>query len=1131
MKKTLLVFILCLATALCFTGCDWFKKDCEHTYDNACDITCNECGEERTVTHDYTAADCDTPKTCKVCGATEGKALGHSWSDGSCENAISCSVCGEIAGKPFGHRWSDPDPTLCSSKRSCFICGATEGEDKAHSYDNDCDTSCNACGKDREISHDWCAEACGLERYCSVCGHSDGEIMTHDWLAATCTNPKTCDNCGETEGEALHHECTDVRYNAEGHWYACPNCNEGDDDSFEKHSGLEPNCSERGYCLTCSQTYGSVIPDAHDFSTLYVWAENYVSVEAYAECIYCGEEHSESAETKFEAGVATVEFKNDLFEDKLLRNVISAVDLSADELKALVAQALAAGEREIYVDLKADAPASFVTAIRAAILESDAEDGSVSLTLTGIETIPDDHTTVTTESGEVMIDEIAFSALPELLSVKLPDAKYIGEQAFQNCKNLSTMYAPKAEQVCRLAFMGTAITEVNLPLAKEIGESAFLNLDLVAVSIPSATYIGLTAFANLKDDAKGYTLYLNAKGNITIEKTAFFTGQTTPALTKQIKLILNSDKYNKVNGNTWAGFSWKSIRLICSDGSFDHSITDCVYTFSDDYSYCEAEGACHKCGMKVYEKVTTGYSDGVLTADFKTSGFESQTKSMILGTQLTPEELQEDVGLLLGLGIRNLLIYLPADAPAEMITAIRRAICDTEGVADGSVNLTLEGVTTIPDDEEWECIAFGYGDVYDEVSGSSYTEYVTQLASVNLPDVTYIGSHAFYYCEYLTSVTAPKVQTIGQDAFSYTALTSVEFPELTTIPYGLFSGTWTLTSAKFPKVTTIENAGLLIGWQFAPDENPTPFPLELTAEGDITFNGSYHFNIDSQNYSGKVDLVLHSNKVGEVDGLTWNGYTFRSIEFLCTDGTTNHSYGEAVEVEYGTHKMTCSVCKIAKFEKCHGEEPTCQELGTCAFCGKTYGEFSDHIIDPATGYCKFGCGEWMATFAIEQSDTLTYHLNLSGFQNQTLADGSVVTLLADGSMFGWGVVGDYTLDLNAYTLTNERYSLYVGYAVGGHEISLVNNGNERSAIPFIRMNNATLKVGSKVDVAAMILFYNTCTVDLTNADFVSCKLTLNLDGCNTSQFVLGNYAIYDAYGNVVTGALSNGQLYIIKAAE
>ena len=264
--------------------------------------------------------------------------------------------------------------------------------------------------------------------------------------------------------------------------------------------------------------------------------------------------------------------------------------------------------------------------------------------------------------------------------------------------------------------------------------------------------------------------------------------------------------------------------------------------------------------------------------------------NVVDATAMNADQLNAAVTKALEAGETDIEVTLKPDAPAEMITAIRRAICDTEGVADGSINLTLKGVTTIPGTTNWDGVAFGPGDIYDEAGEIVDQELVTQLASINLPDATEIGAQAFYFCENLVSVSAPKAQTIGAQALGYTALTSVEFPELTTIPTDMFSGTWTLSSAKFPKVTTIEQGGLLVGAKFTPENNPTPFPLELTAEGNITFNGSNHFNIASQNYSGKVDLVLNIDKKDQVtfhdDGTaTWQvredlSYTFKSITFV-----------------------------------------------------------------------------------------------------------------------------------------------------------------------------------------------------------------------------------------------------------
>ena len=296
--------------------------------------------------------------------------------------------------------------------------------------------------------------------------------------------------------------------------------------------------------------------------------------------------------------------------------------------------------------------------------------------------------------------------------------------------------------------------------------------------------------------------------------------------------------------------------------------------------------------LKVGKDAVTLYSVKVTPWEEKEidGGVATEALSSINATAMTPDKLNATVTKALEEGETDITVTLKPDAPAEMITAIRRAICDTDGVADSSIHLTLKGVTTIPGTTNWDGVAFGPGDIYDEAGKIVDQELVTQLASINLPDVTEIGAQAFYFCENLVTVSAPKAQTIGAQALGYTALTSVEFPELTTIPTDMFSGTWTLSSAKFPKVTTIEQGGLLVGAKFWPENNPTPFPLELTAEGDITFNGSNHFNIAERNYTGKVDLVLNIDKKDQVtfhdDGTaTWQvrddlSYTFKSITFV-----------------------------------------------------------------------------------------------------------------------------------------------------------------------------------------------------------------------------------------------------------
>ena len=254
--------------------------------------------------------------------------------------------------------------------------------------------------------------------------------------------------------------------------------------------------------------------------------------------------------------------------------------------------------------------------------------------------------------------------------------------------------------------------------------------------------------------------------------------------------------------------------------------------------------------------------------------------NIINATAMDATALNEAVVNALELEYTDLTVTLAAEPESEMYAAIRRALIDTEGVVDGSINLTLKGATVMPDHSiELQDGSIAFGEIWQDENGETLNnpEQVLELHSISLPDMLTIGEGAFEGCGNLTSINAPKVQTIGKYALSKTALTSVEFPELKTITTNLLGSTNTLTSARFPKVTTIENAGLMIGYSF----NPESVSLELTAEDDITFNGNSHFNVESQNYSTKVDLVLHSNKQDEVtDGNQWKGYTFKSITFV-----------------------------------------------------------------------------------------------------------------------------------------------------------------------------------------------------------------------------------------------------------
>ena len=75
--------------------------------------------------HEWESATCTLPKTCPLCGETEGEPLGHAWLDATCVAPQTCSVCMETQGIPTVHAWSDAS---CMAPMTCSVCATTQGD-------------------------------------------------------------------------------------------------------------------------------------------------------------------------------------------------------------------------------------------------------------------------------------------------------------------------------------------------------------------------------------------------------------------------------------------------------------------------------------------------------------------------------------------------------------------------------------------------------------------------------------------------------------------------------------------------------------------------------------------------------------------------------------------------------------------------------------------------------------------------------------------------------------------------------------------------------------------------------------------------------------------------------------------
>ncbi len=96
--KKLLNFCLCLAMILSLAACG--------------------------CRHEWIAANCDTAKTCSLCGEVEGEALGHKWTEADCETAKRCETCGKQEGEALGHKWLN---ATTEAPKTCENCQKTEG--------------------------------------------------------------------------------------------------------------------------------------------------------------------------------------------------------------------------------------------------------------------------------------------------------------------------------------------------------------------------------------------------------------------------------------------------------------------------------------------------------------------------------------------------------------------------------------------------------------------------------------------------------------------------------------------------------------------------------------------------------------------------------------------------------------------------------------------------------------------------------------------------------------------------------------------------------------------------------------------------------------------------------------------
>ncbi len=181
---------------------------------------CSVCGEILTAResipasgHTWADATCTEPKTCSVCGETEGDALGHTWTAANCTSPKTCSVCNVTEGTALGHTEETiPGKTAtCSSTgltdgKICTVCGIKTVAQQTiptspHATSGECDTTCNTCGGAVDAFADHTTSgACDTE--CNVCGEQITNASGHKYVSDCSAR---CSVCGEKRSTAVKH--------------------------------------------------------------------------------------------------------------------------------------------------------------------------------------------------------------------------------------------------------------------------------------------------------------------------------------------------------------------------------------------------------------------------------------------------------------------------------------------------------------------------------------------------------------------------------------------------------------------------------------------------------------------------------------------------------------------------------------------------------------------------------------------------------------------------------------------------------------------------------------------------------------------------------------------------------------
>lgn len=195
------------------TKTETIAKLTTHSYDNACDTSCNICGLTRTIAHSYQNA-WSKDKTnhwheCSVCKDKKDQAAHTPGAEATETTAQICTTCGYVIKSALGHKHSYATTWTTDANGHWYACSGCEekGSYAEHDFENACDKDCSICGYTRDVDHsyaaEWTSDSANHWHECAGCGEKADEAAHEPGAEATETTAQTCTICGYEIAPAL----------------------------------------------------------------------------------------------------------------------------------------------------------------------------------------------------------------------------------------------------------------------------------------------------------------------------------------------------------------------------------------------------------------------------------------------------------------------------------------------------------------------------------------------------------------------------------------------------------------------------------------------------------------------------------------------------------------------------------------------------------------------------------------------------------------------------------------------------------------------------------------------------------------------------------------------------------------